>query len=100
MSRCVSNRLWKHHFVAIIHTEVVEVRKTVLVKVPVAVVDGVGIERHEQADDKTVAANRDSGAGILRGSKIRLATFWVGSVSSTVVTVTMVLVTLLFEGLA
>jgi hypothetical protein len=86
-------------------TEVVEVDETVLETVWVIVVDGVGIERQEHAEDRIGAARRDSTEvsaggstrrGGARGSLSRSATMalGVGAVSSEVIDVTVVVVVL------
>lgn len=67
-----------------------------LVTVRVVVVDGVGSERQEHADDNTVTPNSDSAAGTLFESNLRLATVRVGVVSSEVVDAMVVVVMLLF----
>lgn len=76
------------------NVDVVEVSEMVRVDVWVIVVDGVGIERQEHAEDSTVAANRDNAGGIFCALRLRLATAGVGVVLSEVVVVTVVVVTL------
>lgn len=76
-------------------TEEVEVKEITLVTVWVVVVEGLGMDRHEHAEDSIGAAKRDSAGGSARGSMSRLAGATVGVVSSEVVNVTVVVVTLL-----